>query len=116
MAISPRLGRKFQQTLGTEAAEDLVHWMDHVDAQSEDVRALVARVSEWRDTSRAELGAARSDLRSEIATLGSDLRSEIAALGGDLRAEIAKSHADLIKWSFVFWATTLGAVVFVGLR
>ena len=34
----------------------------------------------------------------------------------DVRSELAKVRADLIKWSFVFWSTTLGAVLLTGLR
>ncbi|MEX2179223.1 MAG: hypothetical protein WD801_10965 [Gemmatimonadaceae bacterium] len=101
MAVSPRLARKFQQTLGSDAAEDLVSWMDQVDSQGEDVRVLIARIGEWREASRADLAELRQEVHSEIA---------------DVRSELANVRADLIKWSFVFWATTLGAVLLTRLR
>ncbi|MEX2179226.1 MAG: hypothetical protein WD801_10980 [Gemmatimonadaceae bacterium] len=112
MAVSPRLARKFQQTLGSDAAEDLVSWMDQVDSQGEDVRVLIARIGEWREASRADL----AELRQEMHSADADARADIRSLRSDMRADMANVRADLIKWSFVFWATTLGAVLLTRLR
>jgi len=40
MAIPPHLHRKLQQTLGQEAAEDLVSWMESVDNSRADIAEL----------------------------------------------------------------------------
>jgi len=51
MGITPRLSRKLNQMLGEEA-EDLVNWMDHVDAQG----------AEWREATRADLAEQRQEM------------------------------------------------------
>lgn len=40
MAIPQHLHRKLQQTLGQEAAEDLVSWMESVDSNRADIAEL----------------------------------------------------------------------------
>ena len=90
MTVSTRLARKFQQTLGAEAAEDLVSWMDQMDAQSEDLRTLIARVGEWRDASRAEIGELRQATRADIAELRHATQAGIAELRQATQADIAE--------------------------
>jgi hypothetical protein len=41
MAITARLSHKLHQTLGDEAAEDLVNWMQQVDAQRAEFGDLI---------------------------------------------------------------------------
>jgi len=90
MPVTPRLSRKLHQTLGEEAAEDLVNWMQQVDAQ----RAEVA--------TRADL----AELRQEMKVGFAELRQEMA----HLEARLERRIADLIKWSFVFWVGAVGAI------
>jgi hypothetical protein len=119
MAISQRLTRKFQQTLGNEPAEDLVRWMDHVDTRGEEVRDLIAQVREWREASRADFAELRQEMHAGFARGREDLTQAVHALelaDANLRTELANVRADLLKWSFLFWVTTLGAVVLSSLR
>lgn len=81
MSVTPRLSRKLHETLGTEAAEDLVNWMEERDIK-------------------------HGDLRADIAELGHQMRTMTA----ELRQEIAQRAADLIKWSFVFWVSAVAAI------
>ena len=82
MPTPPHLRRKLQQTLGTEAAEDFVSWMDSVDNARADIAELRHEM---------EVGFARMDAKfSALETL------------------IERRTADLFKWSFAFW---IGAVV-----
>jgi DNA anti-recombination protein RmuC len=89
---------------------------------------LEQRLAELRAELRQEIAELRTELRQEIAVLRTELRQEIA----ELRQEIAESRqeiaelrqeligsrgesrsglhglrADLIKWMFGFWVTTV---------
>ena len=110
MPITPRLSRKLLQTLGEEAAEDLVNWMQQVDAQRAELRELNelnfsrfdARLAESRQATQADVAELRQEMRVGFA----DLRQEMAHLETRLERRIA----DLIKWSFVFWVGAVGAI------
>ena len=113
MGITPRLYRKLNQMLGEEA-EDLVNWMDHVDAQG----------AEWREATRADLAEQRqemltgfSELRQEMQVGFAELRQEMQVGFANLRQEMAQLEArferrfsDLIRWSFLFWVGAVGAI------
>ncbi len=90
MPVTPRLSRKLHQALGEEAAEDLVNWIQQLDAQRADV------------ATRADL----AELRQEMKVGFAELRQEIA----HLEARLERRIADLIKWSFVFWVGAVGAI------
>ena len=101
MPVTPRLSRKLHQSLGEEAAEDLVNWMQQVDAQRAEV-ATRADVAELRLATRADLAELRQEMRVGFA----ELRQEMA----HLEARLERRIADLIKWSFVFWVGAVGAI------
>ena len=90
MPVTPRLSRKLHQALGEEAAEDLVNWMQRVDAQGAEV------------ATRADV----AELRQEMKVGFAELRQEMA----HLEARLERRIADLIKWSFVFWVGAVGAI------
>ena len=130
MAVSRRLARKFQETLGIDAAEDLVSWMGENDSQREEVRALIARVGEWREASRADLAETRQEIHAGLTGLREDMQSGLGELRQEmnvgfgqvreelhalqladerLRTAIANARADLLIWSFGFWVAAVGA-------
>jgi hypothetical protein len=82
MTIAAALSRKLYETFGDEAARAMVDWMQRVGAQRAELREL-------KDLSFARIDAARADLAEELAT---------------------RRYGDLLKWSFVFWATTILAL------
>lgn len=110
MPITPRLSRQLQEALGEEAAEDLVTWMQTVDAQRGEFRDLNAlqqarvdaRFAETREAVRAEI----ADLRQELHTGFAGMESRFAAL----ETRFERRFGDLIKWSFVFWVGAVSAV------
>jgi hypothetical protein len=83
MTIAANLSRKLYDTLGDEAAEAMVDWMQRVDTQRSELREL------------NDLSFACIDAR-------------IAAAIAELREKLA--YADLLKWQFVFWATAMIAL------
>ncbi len=105
MPVTAKLSQRFYEKLGDDVANELVEWFNSVDATyRSDLREL------------NELNFARFDAKLEqrLAELAAELRGEMAGLRQDLRGEIAALRAELIKWSFVFFATAALAVI--GLR
>ena len=74
MATSSHLSRKLRETLGPEAAEDLVTWMQEIDTH-----------------------------RGEISELRREMHAGFARLESKFGEQLSEAKADLIKWSFVFW-------------
>jgi hypothetical protein len=85
MAIAAKLSRKLYATLGSEAAEAMVDWMQQVETQRSELREL-------SDVSFARIDARFGETLAQI-----DLRFAEARAHTDLR------FAELMKWSFVFW-------------
>lgn len=102
MAITSRLSRKLHETFGQEAAEDLVDWMRGIDTQRAELRELnelsVSRLE-------ARMDARIAELRVEMQGLRAEMQSGFGRLG----VAIEKRFADLLKWSFVFWISSVGA-------
>ena len=103
MAITTRLSRKLHQTLGEDAAEDLVNWMQQVDTQRAELRELNELNFSRFD---ARLAEAREAMRADLA----ELRQEMQAGLTRVETKLEKRTADLIKWSFVFWVGAVGAI------
>jgi hypothetical protein len=96
MAISARLSRTLHQRLGDEAGEDLVNWMEHMEATR----------SEWRDI--MEVYSARID--SRFAEQQTRMDAGFAQLEAKLEAKFERRFSDLLKWSFVFWCGAVAAI------
>ena len=83
MPVTARLSRKFYETFGDEIANELVDWFNQVDATYRaDLREL------------NELNFARFDAK---------LEQRVA----ELRQELAGLRAELLRWMFVFWVSTV---------
>lgn len=89
---------KLRETLGDEAANDLVTWVEQSSDQD------MARLREL-----AELYYQRFDSRLEqrLAETKAELRSEFKDDLSTLRVEMASQRSDLLKWMFIFWAGTV---------
>jgi hypothetical protein len=118
MPIAATLSRTLYDTLGSEAAEAMVDWMQRVETQRSELRELsdlgFARIDARFGQARAEndLRFAQIDARFAEARAQSDLRfTELreemhvgfATLEKKLVSQLEQRFSDLIKWSFVFW-------------
>jgi DNA anti-recombination protein RmuC len=72
---------------------------------------------------RAELKETELKLSKEIEQVRAELKEtelklskEIEQVRAELKVEIARSHASLLKWSFLFWASQLGAILLLAWR
>ena len=125
MPIAAKLSRTLFDTLGREAAEAMVDWMQRVETQRSELRELNdlsfaridARFGEARAESELRFAEARADLDLRFArvdTRFTELRAELdlrfaqvdtrfATLEKTLVEHIERRFSDLIKWAFVFW-------------
>jgi hypothetical protein len=125
MSIAAKLSRKLYDTLGSEAAEAMVDWMQQVETQRSELRELsdlsFARIDARFGEARAESDArfvevlaqmdlrfARIDARFVEARAHTDvrlaeLRDEMHTGFVMLEAKLDRRFAEVIKWSFVFW-------------
>ncbi|MBI4502073.1 MAG: hypothetical protein HY700_13045 [Gemmatimonadetes bacterium] len=113
MPVTAKLSRKFYETFGDDITNELVEWLNQVDATyRSDLREL------------NELNFARFDAKLEqrvvqldakIDRLAAQLRAEMQGMEGRLIGAMHNMKAELLKWMFgtIFaaWATLLGAMI-----
>ena len=93
----PRLSQRFYEKLGEDIANELVEWFNAVDATYR---------TDLRE--RNELNFARFDAKLEQRL--AELRAEIRVQGAELRQGMADLRSELLRWAFLLWVTTLGAL------
>src|SRR6266496_4159139 len=89
MGITARLSRRLHQTLGRDAAEDLVNWMQQMDAQRAELREL-----NELNFSRVDARLAGMATQAQVAELRQELQAGLARL----ETKLEQRTADLIKW------------------
>ena len=98
MPVTAKLSKRFYEVLGEDVANELVDWFNAVDlTYRTDLREL------------NELNFARFDAKLEqhLAELRAELREEIAELRTEMRTGLHSLRADLLRWMFGFWVTTV---------
>ncbi len=111
-----KLSREFYDRFGDKVTDELVTCLNSIEASYRaEIKDLFAahfeRFEEKLDRPTAETAAhfARFEEKFEhrLAATKAELRQEIAGL----RVEIHSVKADLIKWTFVFWAPVALAMI-----
>ncbi len=93
MPVTAVLSKKFYEKFGEDVTNELVNWFNAVDATYRaDLREL------------NELNFARFDAKLEQRLAQSDAKWE--ARWHQLDARLAELKSELLKWMFLFWATT----------
>ena len=107
--VTAKLSQKFYEKLGEDITNELVNWFNAVDATYRaDLREL------------NELNFARFDAKLEQRLAQSDAKWEARWHQLDTKftqfdANLAELKSELLKWMFLFWATTgvaLGGLFF----
>ncbi|MGH7668062.1 MAG: hypothetical protein ACRENQ_01110 [Gemmatimonadaceae bacterium] len=130
MAVAVKLSRKLFETLGDEAAEAMVGWMESVERNRAELREIsdmaFARIDARFGQAEARFGQMESRFEAlldrRLTVLRDELRDEMHAGFARLDATISnvemkidQRFADLLKWSFTFWVgstlTLMGALV-----
>jgi hypothetical protein len=123
MPVTAKLSLKFYEKLGEEVATELVEWFNSVDATYRgDLRELNelnfarfdAKVEQRLGALEARMDRRHAALELKVEQQLTEMRKEIGSLRQETRDSIAALRAELIKWSFVFFATAALAVI--GLR
>jgi hypothetical protein len=107
MPIAAKLSRKLYDTLGSEAAEAMVDWMQQVETQRSELRELsdlsFARIDARFGEARAESDARFVEVLAQMDVRLAELRDEMHTGFATLEAKLDRRFAEVIKWSFVFW-------------
>ena len=136
--MTAKLSRHFYEQLGDDVANELVEWFNQVDATYRaDLRNLnelnfarfdakleqrVVQLEAKLDRRSAELEAklgeriARLETKVDQRTAELDAKIDRRAAELDtkieqLRTAMAGMKSDLVRWMFLFWATTLAGLV-----
>ncbi len=124
MPVTATLSRKFYEKFGDDLTNELVNWLNQVDAAyRSDLREL-NEVNFARFDAKLEQRAAQLDAKIEqrTAALEAKLEQRIAevkagmeALESRLESRMSAFEARIIRWMFLFWVgqavTTVGLVL-----
>jgi len=119
MPVTAKLSRKFYETFGDELTNELVEWLNQVDATyRSDVRELNeinfarfdAKLEQRAAELDARLGRRIGEVRSEIAELRTEIRTGLARLEGGLVARIGLAEGRLARLTVLLWVATLAAL------
>ena len=106
MPVTAKLSRQFYDKLGDAVANELVEWLNQMDAQYK---------GELRELAEGYFKRFEADLRAELW----GVRADQSTLRADLRSDVSSLRAELLKWMFLFWvghvAATVG-IVFAALK
>ena len=139
MPVTARLSRRFYEAIGDDAANDLVNWMNDVDAtyRTDLLRLNEANLDRFsaeierqaavlRNEMQAGLGAFRGVMQAEFAALRGEMHAGFAAVRGEMQSgfaavdtRFAKFEARMLRWMLVFWTGTMAgaaATIFAVLR
>ena len=118
--MTAKLSRRFYEKLGDDVANELVEWFNQVDATYRaDLREFnelnFARFDSKLDQFRARFDAKLDQLESRVDVKLGQLESrfdvKLSQLEGRFDVKLATLRSDLLKWMFLFWVTTLGALI-----
>ena len=114
--VTARLSQKFYERFGDDLTNELVDWMNQVDAgYRTELRELSelnfgrfdARVQHGLDELRAEFRESLSQVHDEIGAV----RESLMEMKGELRSTIEASRAEAMKWNIIMWVGAVGTMV-----
>ena len=98
MPVTAKLSRQFYERFGDELTNELVNWMNMVDA---------AYRSDFRELFEVHFGRFDAKLEQRVAQLDAKLEQRVAQLD----ARLERMKVEILRWNIVMWLTTLGTVV-----
>ena len=87
MPVTAKLSRRFYEKLGDDVTNELVEWFNQVDATY------------------------RADLRELNDLNFARFEAKLGQFESHLEVKLAALRTELLKWMFLFWVTTLGALI-----
>ncbi|HUL71363.1 MAG TPA: hypothetical protein VLT17_14135 [Gemmatimonadales bacterium] len=134
MPVTIKLSREFYERFGDRIANEFVEVLNQVDLAYRDdlrdlseanLRRIDARFDRFEAEVRLELAQFRTEwekfraeMRQEMADFKMEIRGEMSALCEEntgLRSDMERGfehlRSDMLKWMFLFWATSLLTMV-----
>ena len=124
MPVTAKLSRRFYEQFGDELANELVEWFNSVDATYRaDLKGLnelnfarfdakfEQRLAEFDAKWERRISALDAKWERRIGEVVVEMRTGFAAADAKLEARLHGLRSDVVKWNFVFWATTALAVI-----
>jgi hypothetical protein len=103
MPISPHLLRKLQETLGADAADDLVTLLEGMDANRGDIGELRHEM---------QLGFSRIDARfQQVDARFQQLQAQSETIQARMEALLEKGLREQTRFFFLAWSVLLAAIV-----
>jgi len=123
MPVTATLSRKFYEKFGDDLTNELVNWLNQVDATYRNDLRELNEVNFARFDAKLEQRATQLDAKIEQRTAWLDAKLEqriaevkaaMEALESRLSARMSAFEARIIRWMFLFWVgqavTTVGLV------
>jgi len=123
MPVTATLSRKFYEKFGDDLTNELVNWLNQVDATYRNDLRELNEVNFARFDAKLEQRATQLDAKIEQRTAWLDAKLEqriaevkaaMEALESRLEARMSAFEARIIRWMFLFWVgqavTTVGLV------
>lgn len=120
MPVTAKLSRRFYEVLGNDVANELVEWFKMVDTTyRSDLRELNdlnftrfdAKVGERFAEFEVRLLRQLTELESRTDKRFAEMDRRFAKQDGMLEKRLGELRSDLIKWMFIFWATSALSVL-----
>jgi hypothetical protein len=107
MSVSANTARVLHQALGDEAADEMIHRFNEIEAGRTDHREMIQLLFTRHDERVArQLAEFRGDMQKSIADFKTEVRADIARLDN----KIENRFAELMRWSLVYWLGAVGAI------
>jgi hypothetical protein len=126
MPYTAKFSRRFYEKLGDQVVNELVDWLNTVDLTYKSelkeingiylkrVEALIAGESSRLEAKfDVQVATLRGEMEAGFASVRGEMEAGSASMRGEFRSEMAAMRTDMIKWMFVFWATS--ALIMIGL-
>ena len=107
MPVTAKHSRLFYERLGEQVTNELVDWLNQVDATYR---------NELRELNEANFARFDAKLEHRIAELRGELRSGLAELRGEFRSSLERGFRVQTAWFFVAWATMFATMLALELR
>jgi len=107
--VTAKLSRQFYERFGDELTNELVNWMNMVDA---------AYRSDFRELFEVHFGRFDAKLEQRVAQLDAKLEQRVAELearmdkhAAQFDGKLERMKVEILRWNILMWMTTLGTVV-----
>ena len=120
MPVTAKLSRQFYERFGDELTNELVNWMNMVDAAyRSDFRELFevhfgrfdAKLEQRVAQLDAKVDRRLGELEARLDRRTADLEARMDKHAAQVDAKLERMKVEILRWNILMWMTTLGTVV-----